>query len=252
MKIYARGFLAAGAAAAVAVLGLVATTASAGISGPCSASIAGMGVANTGTGATSKAITVAHDASVPVVMSASGALSHVRIVMEFAGFSWVVRDKAVTTPVYRDTVPVKSYARYGVGLYKVQGQATGPGIACTGSALIKVEGSPFTSVAGGVGIAAAALGAFGLVGGMFGGSGGIRPFRVVRGSLAGLVGAFGVLLLLQQAAVLYPTALVAAVGLALGFGLGTAAPWLGQFIGHGTGKAAGLPTGHTGGLTPHH
>lgn len=252
MKRCARSFLAAGAAAAIAVLGLVATTASAGISGPCSASIAGVGVANAGTGATSKAITVGHDTSVPVVMTASGALSHVRIVMEFAGFSWVVRDKAVTTSVYRDTVPVQSYAKYGVGLYKVQGQATGAGFSCTGSALVKVEGSPYTSIAGGVGIGAAALGALGLVGGMFGGSGAIRPFRIVRGSLAGLIGGFGVLLLLQQAAILYPTALVAAVGLALGFGLGTAAPWLGQLIGHGAGKAAGMTTGHTGGLTPHH
>ena len=117
------------------------------------------------------------------------------------------------------------------------------------SALVSIES--VSNGCGGVGIGAAALGAFGLVGGMFGGGGAIRPLRIVHGSLAGLVGAVGVLLL-QQAAILYPTALVAAVGLALGFGVGTAAPWLGQLIGHGTGKAAGLTSGHTGGLTPHH
>ena len=230
-------------AAGVAAIGLSAGTATAGISGPCSASLAGVNVGKLSTGATSKAITVRHSATVPIVMRAAGGLSHVKIVLQFAGLSWTVKDKAVKTPVYTDTIPVKNYARYGVGLYKVQGQASGPGVSCTGSALVKVKGNPFASVAGIAGIGAALLGAAGLGAGALGGGGGFRPFSVARSSIAGLIAALGILVLLQQAAVLYPTALVAIVGLAAGLGTGLALPLLGHTVGHGAGRGAGI-SGH--------
>jgi uncharacterized membrane protein len=241
MKGMARKLVAASAAAGIAALALVATTATAGIVGPCSASIAGTSVAGAGTGATAGAILVDKNASVPVVMSAPSALSHVRFTMEFAGFTWTVKDKAVTTPVYRDTLPVKDYAKYGVGLYKVNGVATGPGVSCTGKALVRVKGNPITTVAGGVGLGAAVLGAFGVFAGMGGGGGaaGLGALRVGRSSIAGLLAGLGGLVLLQQYAVLYPTVLVAAVGLALGFGAGAVAPWLGHTLLHGAGKTVG-------------
>ena len=223
MTPFARRSFAALTVAGAVALGIAAMTASGGISGPCSASLAGTDVASRGTGATDKPIVVAHDASVPIVMSASGQLTHVRITIEFAGFSWVVKDKTVKTPVYRDTIPVKDYARYGVGLYKVSGTGSGPGLSCSGSALVKVKGNPLTSIAGIGGIAATLLGATGVFFGGLGATGGTSPFRVARTSVAGLIAALGVLVLLQEAALLYPTMLVAIVGLVLGVALGAAA-----------------------------
>lgn len=233
----------AAACAGIAALGLTAATANAGIVGPCSASIAGQGVGTAGTGATDGAIAVANNAAVPVVMTAGGALDRVRITLGFAGFSWTVKDSAVGGQVYRGTVPVKDYALYGVGLYKVSGIASGVGVHCTGSALVRVKGEALATVAGGVGIGAAALGALGLLAGLAGGAGGVTPFRVGRSSVAGLLAGFGAVVLLQQLALLYPTALVAAVGLAAGFGAGTAAPWLGKLLLHA--RAAGH-----GGMVP--
>lgn len=68
---------------------------------------------------------------------------------------------------------------------------------------------------------------------------GAGAFRSGRSAGAGLLAGLGGLVLLQQYAVLHPTALVAAVGLALGFGAGAAAPWLGHTLLHGTGKTSG-------------
>lgn len=234
------------AAAGVAALGLTAAGANAGIVGPCSASIAGEGVRLAGTGARDQAIVVAKDASVPIVMTAAGTISHVRVTLAFAGFSWTVKDTAVGSSVYRGTIPVKDYARYGVGLYKVSGVASGPGVSCTGTALVRVKGSPLTTIAGGVGLGAAALGGLGVLGSMLGGGGGagISPFRIGRGSIAGLIAGAGGLVLLQQFAVLYPTGLVAAIGLALGVGAGGAAPWLGRLL------HLGRATGTSGRFTP--
>ena len=232
-----------GAALAVATavaLSVVAATASGGVSGPCSATLAGTNVATRGTGATAKPIVVGHDALVPIVLSAQGQLTRVRISVEFAGISWVVKDRAVNTPVYRDTIPVKNYARYGVGLYRVSGTGTGAGFSCTGSTLVKVKGNPLTSAVGIGGIAATLIGGTGLVltGLGFGSSKGVSPFRFVRGLVAGLVAALGILVLLQEAALIYPTATVAIAGLAVGavVGAGAAfAPALGRPATHGHG-----------------
>ena len=49
-------------------------------------------------------------------------------------------------------------------------------------------------------------------------------------------------MLLQQAAILYPTALVAAVGLAIGFGVGTALPFARTMFRHGA-RPTTLTTG---------
>ena len=213
--------IAAALAAGVVALGVAVVDASGGISGPCSASLAGTNVAGNGTGATAKPIVVAHGASVPIVMSSSGQLTHVRINLEFAGISWAVKDKAVKTPVYRDTIPVNDYAKYGVGLYKVTGTGTGPGVTCSGAALVRVKGSALTSYAGIGAIAATLLGVAGVVLAGLGSAAHVSPFRVAFGAIAGLIAALGVLVLLQEAAILYPTMLVAIVGLALGVGVGT-------------------------------
>jgi hypothetical protein len=182
-------------------------------------------------------VELARHATVPVVMSASGQLTHVRISLEFAGISWVVKDKVVSSSVYTDTIPVKNYDRYGVGLYEVTGSATGPGFSCSGSALIRVEGSPFASYLGIGGLVVALLGAAGVLLGAFGAKAGIAPLRFVGSALAGLLGAAGVLVLLQEAALLYPTRLVAIVGLVLGLAVGTAAAGV-PLLRRGAGRGA--------------
>ena len=243
-----RRFGGALAVASAAALSVAAATASGGISGPCSASVAGANVATHGTGATAKPIVVGHDALVPIVLSAQGQLTHVRITLEFAGTSWVVKDRTVSTPVYRDTIPVKDYSRYGVGLYRVSGTGTGAGFTCTGSTLVKVKGNPLTSVVGIGGVAATLLGGTGLLltGLGFGSSKGFSPFRISRGLVAGLIAAVGILALLQEAALIYPTAVVAIAGLAIGAVVGAAtalAPGLGRPAtrGHGFTGTTGRP-----------
>jgi hypothetical protein len=60
------------------------------------------------------------------------------------------------------TVEVADYATYGVGIYKMTGEATGPG-ACSGTAYVNVTGkNPLTTVAGAVGLGLTAVGAFGV------------------------------------------------------------------------------------------
>ncbi len=206
--------------AALAALSLTATTATAGITGPCTATIAGVSVANQGTGPTAKPIVVKHNASVPVVLTAKGKLAHIHFTMEFAGISWTVKDKAVSDPTYTDTIPVKNYAKYGVGLYKVNGSGNGAGFSCSGTALVKVEGNPLASIAGIVGLVTLLLGGAGVLAGAFMARGGGGAARVVFTGIAGVFAAFGLLVLLQQAAVIYPTPVVAIVGLVLGGLLG--------------------------------
>ena len=44
---------------------------------------------------------------------------------------------------------VDDYARWGVGLYQVTGSSTGPGLSCSGIALVRVEGNPLSTPEGG-------------------------------------------------------------------------------------------------------
>jgi hypothetical protein len=180
---------------------------------------------------------VKHDAVVPLELQAPGPLTRVKLVLLFAGVSWTVRDKPATTPIYRDTISVKSFARYGVGLYKVTGEGTGAGFSCSGSALVRVAGSPLASIAGIAALVVAVLGVGGLAAGVVGGRGGVGPVKSLLTLLAGLLGAIGVLVLLQQAAVLYPTRAVAVIGVVAGVAVGVIAPWLGKLV-FGAGKTA--------------
>ena len=221
--------------AAIAILALAAIvvpSAAAVISGPCNATINGQNVKNQGTGAFAGPITVANDAVVPVAMSASGKISHLKIQIEFAGIRWTVRDKASNGTSWSSDVKVKNYAKYGVGLYKVIGSSSG-GVSCSGSALVKVKGNPLTTVAGIVGLIATILGLGGIAGilmtTMRAGSIGIG--KSFGGLLSGLIAGLGLAVLLQQFALVYPTpaAAIATVGLGGLFGLGLAV--IGKLVG---------------------
>ena len=134
------------AVAMLTIAAIVVPSAAAEISGPCNATINGQNVKNQGTGAFADPITVANDAIVPVTMSAASQISHLKIQVQFAGFSWTVRDKASHGDSWSSDVKVKNYAKWGVGLYKVVGSSGG--VSCSGSALVKVKGNPLTTVAG--------------------------------------------------------------------------------------------------------
>ena len=221
----------------LAALSLAAATATASITGPCTASLAGVNVADRGTGPTDKPIVVAHDASVPIVLTASsGTLSHIHFTMELAGFSFTVKDKAVSEQTYTGTLPVKTYAKYGVGLYRVSGSGTGAGLSCSGSVLVRVQGGLLSSYAGIAALVVTLLGAGGILAGGFGARGGFKILRAIGSALAGLVAGLGAIVLLQQAAVIYPTQVVAIAALVLGGLLGVAAAALPALGGGGAAK----------------
>jgi|SRR5450830_141725 len=209
------------------------------ISGPCTASIADQNVKGRDTGAFSNAISVEKDAVVPVTMSASGQISHLKIQIEFASMRWTVRDKPSHGKSWASSVEVKKYAKYGVGLYKVIGSSSG-GVSCSGSALVRVKGNPLSTVAGIVGLVAALAGLAGVAGalGLALHSGAMGFGRSLLGLVAGLIGGLGLSVLLQQYAVVYPTVGAAAVCVGGGALVGVGLTLLGKILGSGAAAAA--------------
>lgn len=215
-------------ALAIGLALVAAPMATATIDGPCKASIAGVNVADRGTSATSDAITVANDAIVRVSMSASKPIDQLKVELEFAGVRWTVHDRPTSGTSWSSAVNVDDYAKYGVGLYKVIGSSSGSGLSCSGAALVKVEGSPLSTVAGLVGLGLAIVGGVGLALLALGGPG--SGGRRVLGLLLGIAFAVGVGVLLQEFAVLYPTQGVAIALLVGGAALGVLLPGLRRLI----------------------
>jgi hypothetical protein len=151
-------------------------------------------------------------------MSAARPITQLKVELEFAGIRWTVHDEPTTGRTWSKEVAVDDYATYGVGLYKVIGSSSGPGLSCSGAALVKVEGNPLTTVAGLVGLGLAIVGgvAVGLLSLRGGGSGGALVLGALFGALFGL----GLGVLLQEYALLYPTLVVTIVLLAGGAVLG--------------------------------
>lgn len=227
------------AIAMLTIAAVVVPSAAAEISGPCNATINGQSVKDQGTGALDDAITVEKDAVVPVAMSAGSEISHLKIQIEFAGFSWTVRDKASHGKSWASDVKVKNYAKYGVGLYKVVGSSSG-GVSCSGSALVKVKGNPLSTLAGIVGLVAALGGIAGVAGalGLAVHTGAMGFGKSLLGLLAGLIGGLGLGVLLQQYALVYPTAGATAVFLGGGALAGVGLTFLGKILGSGAAAAA--------------
>ncbi len=220
-----RIWVAVAPAVAALVALLIASPAGAEITGPCSATINGENVAGRSTGATADAIEVEKDSRVPVSMSASTPISQLEVEIEFGGFAWTVHDEPTSGTSWSKDVDVDRYAKYGIGLYKVSGSSAGAGIACSGSALVLVKGNPLGTVAGGVGLGMAIVGALGLAGFAFLAARG-STWPVVAGPLLGLVAGIGLGVLFQQYGLLYPTRGVAIAWLAGGLGAGLGLPAL--------------------------
>lgn len=146
----------AAAGIAFAVSAADAAPASAEVSGPCQGTIKGVDVAPLSSSDIGDAIEVGKTETVTVGATAGGEIDRYKIQLAFAGVNWTVAKGEADGSSWSKTVNVGDYARYGVGLYKVSGVSSG--VSCTGAALVKVDGSPFGSVAGIVGAALSVVG----------------------------------------------------------------------------------------------
>jgi hypothetical protein len=148
-----------GAVTGLTVVLLWAVPAGAEVSGSCTATMKGIDVRTRSSSNKSQAIKVNYKETLTVAATSTAAIDSYDVKMEFAGFKWNVASGKVNDNTWSKIVNVKTYATFGVGLYKVYGVSNG-GSPCTGAVLVKVGGkSPLTTVAGALGavLAAAAL-----------------------------------------------------------------------------------------------
>jgi hypothetical protein len=109
------------------------------------------------------------------------------------------------------------------------GTSEGQGFSCTGAALVDVQGDALRTPAGIAGLVAAVVGAIGLLRYLVRRrASGAAPFV---GAIFGLLLGAGVGVVLQQLAIVYPTALVAVVLLGGGIVLGILSGTWGQRTG---------------------
>jgi hypothetical protein len=186
------------------------------IEGPCQATVAGQNVATADTSATGEPIKVREEARVPVTMTSQRPITNLRVEIEFGGIGWAVHDEPTEGTSWARTVDIGDYSKYGVGLYKIVGTSSGQGFSCTGAALVEVDGSPLTTIAGLAGVGLAVVGGLGLLWVLFRGPGGAPAWGVVLGLLLGV----GVGVLLQQFSIVYPTMIVALIAVGGGAALG--------------------------------
>jgi hypothetical protein len=140
-----RGLAALALVAGLAVPGAPAP-AGAQISGGCTATIAGQDLA--AASSPSRAIEVGHEEVVEVRGIDPAGAAYTRISLRFPplpAFEVYQEDHVPPGPDWGGEVAIADYARWGVGLYQIEGSTD----HCTGTAWIKVTGrSPFTTVAG--------------------------------------------------------------------------------------------------------
>lgn len=201
-------------------------SASATISGPCSATLNGESV-DAGRDSAGSAINVDYQETVPVEGSVrAGTASAVDYKLKVAGLSRSVgKNIAISSDKksWGGTVGVKEYAWAAIGLYEVVGTATTSAGPCTGTVYVCVTGkNPVTTVAGGVAAGAGLLGALGIARGLLSKKAMSPAQAFAKTGRGGFLGALGGVVLLQQGCVLPLTpvtlagAAVAGVG---GFGL---------------------------------
>lgn len=203
-----------------------APAASAAINGPCTAKIAQTNVAPLSATDRADAIAVKQHGVAGVTMSSSKPITHLRVQISLAGLHWTVKNGSSHGTSWSKTVNVGHYARWGVGLYQVTGTSTGPGVRCSGTALVKVEGNPLGKPAGIVGAAVFLLGIGGVAASSLAAFRGRTVGPAIRGTISGVGVAFGALVLLQQDGRVYPTGTLVIVSLLIGAVVGAGAPAL--------------------------
>jgi hypothetical protein len=145
-----------------ATMALVPDVAGAQVTGGCSATIDGQD-ANAAQSVRS-AIAVDQKSTVIVRGTAPGPISSYKVYLTFAGIRFLAAEGTPSSNdnSYTATIKVSDYAKYGVGLYRVDGETTGT--KCTGWGYVKVTGRfPLTTVAGVVGSLFALFGLLGMV-----------------------------------------------------------------------------------------
>ncbi len=146
--------------------------AGAAVTGGCTATIDGVDVGPLSATDPADAIKVDGDQDITVEAKSTGTIDSYKIQLEFAGIRWTVGKGTANGKSWSKVVKVSDYSRYGVGLYSVRGVSNGAS-PCTGAALVKVSGNPFTTVAGIVGSALTVLGVAGVA------TAGVRARRTV-------------------------------------------------------------------------
>lgn len=132
------------------------------VTGGCSATIAGQDVGAARSAST--AISVGADDTVTVSGTAPGPITGYTVYLSIGGRRFEAASGTVTDQdtTYTTTVNVADYARYGVGLYRLEADTTGT--VCSTWAYVKVTGRfPLATAAGAVGAAATGLGLFGMI-----------------------------------------------------------------------------------------
>ena len=210
----------------------VASPAGAEVAGDCTATMAGRDVAPLSSSKPSDAIKVNSRSQIVAGASSAAPIDGYRVQLAMGGFKWTIATGGASGNSWSRSVSVKKYAIHGVGLYKVIGTSVGAG-TCSGAVLVRVGGrSPLATTAGVAAAALTALGGLGLV------AGGVRSGRRrsgrLRVSLPGIVtgalGGLGVIVLLQEYAVAYPTRGLLLTGLAVGIALNLLATNLPSFL----------------------
>ena len=217
---------------------LGATAASAQVEGPCAGAIAGADPSQISTPET--AIEVDQFSPLPIAIRSEDQISSRSFALELAGLRWTLSDVVLRKKASPNGfIHTERSTRYTAGIFKVVATAVGPSGSCTISGYVELVGkNPLTTVAGGAGAVATGGGLIALALAFVFGSRrqGLRAEREVWeagrarwrpawsfGPVAGgLLVAFGVLVLLQQHAVVYPTRMVALLFLLLGLATGVA------------------------------
>lgn len=128
--------------------------ANAQVSGPCTATIAGVDANSASTPQT--AVEVEKDQSISIEVTGPDKFTGHKVMLEFAGIQWTVNEQTDDGKSWSDSVDVAKYSKYGVGLYKVIGVSTGN--PCSGTAYVNVKGSPLGTAAGAGAAAATVVG----------------------------------------------------------------------------------------------
>ena len=174
---------------------MLAGTAGADVTGPCTATMNGVDVNTIDTPGT--ALEVPHDGTVSIDVVSSGAITSHTVKLEpIGGLGFTADEGTDEGNGWSGTVNVADYAKYGVGIYKVTGSATGSG-ACSGTAFVKVTGkSPISTAAGAAGAGLAAVGAIGVAASAFSVRAKVRHDRPTMFSATGtgMLSAFGLTL----------------------------------------------------------
>lgn len=126
---------------------LAAGQAGAQVTGDCTATLAGVSAASASTPAT--AVKVDYDSQVVAAGSMPEGPVAYEVQLEFASIRWTVASGTADGSSWSGTVDVATYARYGVGIYKVHAVSVSPARQCVVDAYVEVTGkNPLTSAAG--------------------------------------------------------------------------------------------------------